>query len=100
MTPGTYTWLEWGTATGDPRSQVLDHAGAMIFTGSTVRRAGTTEDTPPGRIAELIDTTRVRVAWADGTIDTEDAAALRSVARPAGVAGPTPRAGGTCPPQT
>ena len=82
MTPGTYSWLEWGMATGDPRSRVLDHAGAMIFSGSTVRRAGTGEDTPPGRVVELVDAARVQVAWADGAIGTEDVATLRAVARP------------------
>lgn len=82
MTPGAYRWLEWGTATSDPRSTVLDHASAMIFTGSIVRRVGTGEDAPPGRVTELVCPTRVRVLWADGTVGTEDAATLRAVGRP------------------
>lgn len=83
MTPGAYRFLEWGTATSDPRSRVFDHVGAMIFTGSTVRRAGSGEDTPPGRVVELVDAERVHVAWADGAIGTEDVTTLRAVARPA-----------------
>lgn len=88
MIPGTSRWLEWGTATTEPRSRVLDHAGAMIFTGSTVRRAGDDPADPSGRVVELIDPDRVIVGWACGAVGSEDAAALRAVAPPTGVVGP------------
>lgn len=67
---------------------MLDHLGAMLFTGSTVRRAGDEPADPPGRVVELLDERRVFVAWACGAVGGEDAAALRAVARPTGVVGP------------
>lgn len=85
--PGASRWLEWGTATDEPRSRVLDHQGAMLFTGSTVRRAGDDAADPPGRVVELIEPARVVVAWACGAIGATDPAGLRAVARPRGVRG-------------
>lgn len=69
-------------STAEPRSLVLDHYGAMLFTGSIVRRAGDDPADPPGRVVELLGSGRVLVAWACGAVGAVETAGLRAVARP------------------
>jgi hypothetical protein len=64
---GARRLLEWGEATTEPRSQVRDGVGVLVFSGSPVRRVRPNGRVRDGRVVELLGEGVVEVLWADGT---------------------------------